>query len=239
MISPSEPATSFDRAAKQRNRAFVIAALVAISIVAVVAQTTGPKRDAGGVPAPTAALERGRTVYVLSACHFCHGIDLTGAQMGAADLMHDRLVAADQHGERIGPIVLAGLPNLQTAMPKYADMTPQQVRELAAYIHFLRAQGRFKELTTTTNRPSGNSGAGQIYFDAAGQCGSCHSATRDLKGISKKYDAVQLRANALRPSASLPIEGIEMNAGGRAHQKILETISTQDAENLLAYLLTL
>ena len=81
------------------------------------AQTQAGKRDAGGYPAPTAELERGRTIYVVSSCHFCHGIDLTGAAMGAADLMHLPLVGRDEGGNLIGPIVLKGLPNLQTAMP--------------------------------------------------------------------------------------------------------------------------
>lgn len=220
------------------TRALAVLAL-AVPFVAVVAQAPAAKRDAGGFPAPTAALERGRTVYVLSACHFCHGIDLTGAQMGAADLMHSPLVGSDQHGEVIGSIVLAGLPNLQTAMPKYADMTPEQVKDLAAYIHFLRAAGRYKELTAAVTRPTGDAEAGRAYFSGAGGCGACHSANRDLGGIGRKYDDAQLRANAFRPSVSMPQDGVEMNAAGQAHQRILETISAKDAEDLMAYLRTL
>ena len=63
-------------------------------VLAASAQQSKPKVDAGGPVAPTTTLERGRTVYVLSSCHFCHGIDLTGASMGAADLMHSPLVGA-------------------------------------------------------------------------------------------------------------------------------------------------
>lgn len=203
------------------------------------AQEPAPKRDAGGYPAPTAALERGRTVYVLSACHFCHGIDLTGAQMGAADLMHDPLVASDKQGEVIGAIVHAGLPNLQTAMPKYADITPQQVRDLAAYIHFLRAVGRFRELTAGSNQTAGDAAAGKTYFTGAGQCASCHSVTRDLAGVGKKYNETALRAKMLRPEVSVPRDGAEMSAAGAAHQKILEDLMPQDARNLLAYLRSL
>jgi mono/diheme cytochrome c family protein len=54
-----------------------------------------PARDAGGYAAPTAALERGRAVYVLNHCHFCHGVDLTRANMGAANLSQSPLVGAD------------------------------------------------------------------------------------------------------------------------------------------------
>ena len=67
MISPFEPATSYDRAATQRNRAFVIAALVAISIVGVVAQTTGPKREAASFRQIAATLrEEPRDVLFIS-----------------------------------------------------------------------------------------------------------------------------------------------------------------------------
>ena len=178
--------------------AVIAATTFMAAVVAAATQAPAPQRDAGGLPAPTTALERGRTVYVLSACHFCHGVDLTRAQMGAADLMHDPLVGADQHGEIIGAIVLAGLPNLQTAMPKYADMTPQQLRDLAAYIHFLRAAGRFEELTSATNRPTGDPRAGQIYFTGAGQCGSCHSTQRDLKGIGKKNQSSSAEGSTMQ-----------------------------------------
>src|SRR5262245_34789416 len=124
-------------------------ALVAVfsAVLLGSAQAPQPKADAGGLPAPTSDLERGRAVYVLSSCHFCHGVDLTGAQMGATDLMHSPLVAADQNGNVIGPVVRAGKPNLQTAMPSYPDLTAQEIADLAAYVHYLRRQGRYRELT--------------------------------------------------------------------------------------------
>ena len=111
------------------------------------AQAVPGKPDAGGMPAPTVALERGRTVYVLNTCHFCHGVDLTKATMGAAVLMHSALVGADENGNVIGAIVRAGIPNLQTSMPSYPDLTQQEVEDLAAYIHYLRQLGRHRELT--------------------------------------------------------------------------------------------
>ena len=85
------------------------------------------ERDAGGFKAPTAALERGRAVYVLNHCHFCHGVDLTRATMGAANLTQSLLVGADEDGNMIGPLVKAGLPNLQTAMPSYTELTAEEI----------------------------------------------------------------------------------------------------------------
>ncbi len=86
-------------------------------------------------------------MYVLNTCHFCHGVDLTKATMGAAVLMHSALVGADENGNVIGAIARAGIPNLQTSMPSYPDLTQQEVEDLAAYIHYLRQRGRHRELT--------------------------------------------------------------------------------------------
>jgi mono/diheme cytochrome c family protein len=196
------------------------------------AQANHPKTDAGGPVAPTAALERGRAVYVLNSCHFCHGIDLTGAAMGAADLMHSSLVGADRNGDLIGKIVLAGLPNLQTAMPKFADLTQQEISDLAAYIHYLRQQGRYKELMASSEANAGNPQAGEQYFNGSGGCSKCHG---DLPGIGKKYDAKTLRSRLLNPGPATP-ESVTPSLGVQAHLKLLENYTPANVEDLLAYL---
>jgi mono/diheme cytochrome c family protein len=215
-----------------------ILAGISITLALAQAQSSGAKRDAGGFPAPTAKLERGRTVYVLSSCHFCHGIDLTGAAMGAADLMHLPLVGRDEDGNLIGPIVRAGLPNLQTAMPQYPDYTPQQISDLAAYIHYLRQQGRYRELTPASEiHATGDAKAGGEYFAGSGKCYTCHSISGDLAGVGGKYDVAKLRSRMLRPGPESAItEGAP--AGLAAHLKRLEVYSDADVRNLLAYLQT-
>src|SRR5262249_28287593 len=106
----------------QRRARLAVAAIVFFATPRLLtAHQQPPQQDAGGYKAPTAALERGRTVYVLNHCHFCHGADLTQATMGAANLVESALVGFDQDGTAIGPLVRAGLPNLQTAMPSYRD----------------------------------------------------------------------------------------------------------------------
>lgn len=190
------------------------------------------KRDAGGYPAPTPELERGRAVYVLSSCHFCHGVDLTGAAMGAANLMTSAMVGADRNGNLIGAVVRAGLPNLQTAMPQYPDYTNRQIADLAAYIHYLRREGRYRELTEAAHSPAGDAAAGSAYFQS--KCAGCHA--RDLAGVANKYDAVQLRARLLRPA---PVVSEQAPAGAIAHGRLLEVYKDGDVSNLLAYLATL
>jgi mono/diheme cytochrome c family protein len=194
------------------------------------------ERDAGGFKAPTAALERGRAVYVLNHCHFCHGEDLTRATMGAANLSQSPFVGADEDGNMIGPLAKAGLPNLQTAMPSYAELTSAEIVDLARYIHFLRQQARFNELSRLAESPAGDHKAGETYFNGAGNCRSCHSLTGDLASISRKYDTATLRARLLRPGPPVPSDGVRPTAGQAAHLKLLENYTAANVQDLVAYL---
>ncbi len=199
--------------------------------VLIAQSTTAGVPDAGGYPAPTAALERGRAVYVLNHCHFCHGTDLRRAVMGASDLLRSALVGADQNGELLGAVVRAGRPNLQTAMPRY-NLTPLELTDLAQYIHYLRKAGRYADLTS---RPltGGDSTAGQLYF--ARRCASCHSTDGNLKGLASKYDAGTLQAQVIRPRAFATPDG-PAAAGRSDHLQLLEQYGDADVANLLAYL---
>ena len=194
------------------------------------------ERDAGGFKAPTAALERGRAVYVLNHCHFCHGVDLTRATMGAANLSQSPLVGADEDGNMIGPLVKAGLPNLQTAMPSYVELTSEEIVDLARYIHFLRQQAQFKELSHLSEAPAGNPTAGEAYFNGAANCRSCHSVTGNLAGIGRKYDAATLRERLLRPGPPMPSEGVGATPGQAAHLRLLESYTSANVQDLVAYL---
>ena len=84
-------------------------------------------------------------------------------------------------------------------MPSYAELTPDEIVDLARYIHFLRQQARFKELSGLAETPAGNRTAGEAYFNGAANCRSCHSPTGDLAGIGRKHDTATLRARLLRP----------------------------------------
>lgn len=206
--------------------------LWALGAAGPAAQSTTPGvADAGGFPAPTPALERGRAVYVLNHCHFCHGIDLRRAVMGATDLLRSPLVGADKDGELLGAVVKAGRPNLQTAMPRY-NLSPVEMSDLARYIHYLRQVGRYADLTAAA-LPDADSAAGEAYFGR--QCGSCHATSGDLKGLASRHDATALRAQVLRPRAFASPDGPP--APGRVeHLRLIEQYREADLANLLAYL---
>ena len=218
------------------TRGLLIVALVGtVGATGVNGQET-PRRDAGGYPAPTAALERGRTVFVLNHCHFCHGVDLTRANMGAANLTRSALVGADSDGNAIGAVVRAGLPNLQTAMPSYRELSAQEMTDLARYIHYLRQQAKYNELIQPATTARGDAVRGKAVFTGAGGCESCHSSDHALTGIALKYDPAALRARLLRPGPPKPVEGVEPTPGQSAHLKLLENYTAATVEDLLAYL---
>ena len=160
--------------------------------------------------------------------------------MGAANLVESAMVGLDQDGKSIGPLVRAGLPNLQTAMPSYRDLTGEEIVDLARYVHFLRQQAKYKELVvTSTQAPAGDMQAGRTYFNGVGNCASCHSPVGDLAGITRKYDAATLRSRLLRPGPTMPVEGAAVASGHAAHLRLLENYTRANVDNLLAYLQTL
>jgi cytochrome c oxidase cbb3-type subunit III len=218
------------------TRGLLIVALVGTGGAMEVRGQATPPRDAGGYPAPTAALERGRTVFVLNHCHFCHGEDLTRANMGAANLTQSALVGADTDGNAIGAVVRAGLPNLQTAMPSYRELSSQEMVDLARYIHYLRQQAKYSELIQPATTARGDAVRGRALFTGAGTCASCHTSSNALAGIARTYDPAALRARLLRPGPPKPAEGVEPTTGHSAHLKLLENYTAANVDDLLAYL---
>jgi mono/diheme cytochrome c family protein len=219
------------------TRGLLIVALVGTRDAMGVDGQTTPQRDAGGYPAPTAALERGRTVYVLNHCHFCHGADLTRANMGAANLTQSALVGADTDGNVIGAVVRAGLPNLQTAMPSYRELSSQEMVDLARYIHYLRQQAKYNELIEPTPTARGDAGRGRELFSSH-SCASCHTSSHTLAGIAHKYDPAALRTQLLRPGPPKPVDDVDVEPtpGQSAHLKLLENYTAANVDDLLAYL---
>jgi hypothetical protein len=95
----------------------------------------------------------------------------------------------DQHGELILPIV-RGAREAQGMDP--IDLDPSDVTAVAEFLHSLAAAGRNRGAVEPLNILVGNAAAGQTAF--ASRCGSCHSATGDLKGLATRVaDPVTLQ----------------------------------------------
>src|SRR5262245_43540701 len=195
-----------------------------------------------GPPLADPVLQHAKETFVLFGCAYCHGLNLV-SRGEATDLMHSVLVGSDENGNRIGPLLRAGIP--QTAklspMPQFSDLSDRQVTAIATWIHYARRQGRYRELTPASV-PPGDAAAGKTYFDRA--CSSCHAIDRDLAGIGSKYNAAELRAAVLDPK-SLKVEltftvdrlqDTKLTAAQQRHNALLENYSVDDVANLVAYL---
>ena len=187
-------------------------------------------------------LQNGKETFVLFGCAYCHGLNLV-SRGEATDLMHSALVGRDENGNRIGPLLRAGIP--QTAklspMPQFSDLSDQQIAALVTWIHYARRQGRYQELTGAPIR-TGDAAAGKAYFERA--CSTCHAVDRDLSGIGRKYDAPALREAILDPKAlkversftSARLNDTKLAAAQQRHHALLENYSAEEVANLVAHL---
>jgi mono/diheme cytochrome c family protein len=232
-----------------KNRLYSMMGALALAAGTLMAQSV-PKGsydfDFIGQPLADPALQHAKETFVLFGCAYCHGLNLE-SRGEATDLMHSKLVGRDTDGKIIVALLKAGIP--QTAklspMPQFSDLSDQQLNAIATWIHYARAQGRFKELTEAKNPPPGSADAGKALFGE--KCGSCHSAGGDLSGIGKKYSGSALKAVFLKPKMmdEIPSSRVnqlhdqKMQTGRLQHRILLENFSAEEASSLTAYLASL
>jgi mono/diheme cytochrome c family protein len=183
--------------------------MLVAGVVRVTAQAPGTKQvpapaparggggGAGAYPQRTpdaAAVARGKAIFDIN-CALCHGEDARGGDNGP-NLIRGEVVMNDRNAELIGPVLQTG--RAAEGMPKF-DFTPAQTSDIAAFLHSFRVGG----YDVSRNRPPsivvGDAKAGQAYFSS--KCGSCHSATGDLKGIATRItDARTLQQRWIMPT---------------------------------------
>src|SRR5947207_7514585 len=144
------------------------------------------------------AVERGLKQFQQS-CGFCHGPDAPGAR--GPDLVRSPLVAHDVKGDLIGEVIRRGRPD--KGMPPLANMTDEQVADIAAFLHE-RAKEGLESAGIPRSYPvekllTGSADAGKAFFNGAGGCKNCHSPTGDLAGVAGKYSPVELEARMRYP----------------------------------------
>jgi mono/diheme cytochrome c family protein len=224
--------------------------LTSICVVAfaasIAAQSTPVHRsydiDFLGAPLADPVLQHAKETFVLFGCAYCHGLNLV-SRGEATDLMHSALVGRDENGNRIGPLLRAGIP--QTAklspMPQFSDLSDQQIAAIVTWIHYARQQGRYQELTATPV-PAGDAAAGKAYFERS--CSMCHAVDRDLSGIGRKYEASALRAAMLDPKGlkversftAARLHDTKLASAQQRHHALLEHYAPEEVANLVAYL---
>jgi cytochrome c oxidase cbb3-type subunit 3 len=155
-------------------------------------------RAQGGLASLTqfdqAAVARGRDLLVAQ-CGFCHGANARGGQ-GGPDLTRSALVQDDEEGKQLGEFLQIGRPD--RGMPRFA-LAQGQLSDLATFLHatvYLAANRRLYQILDIV---TGDPRAGEAFFNGAGRCSTCHSATGDLKGIGSKYEPATLQNRLVMP----------------------------------------
>jgi cytochrome c oxidase cbb3-type subunit 3 len=145
-----------------------------------------------------AAIEAGGSQFQQN-CAFCHGRDAGGGESGP-DLTRSKLVSSDKSGENIGAIIRNG--RLDKGMPKFS-LGDTEVTNLVAFIHSQQdkalSQSGNRKGVDTSDLQTGNVEKGKEYFNGAGTCAKCHSATGDLAGVATRYEGLKLEQQMLYP----------------------------------------
>jgi cytochrome c oxidase cbb3-type subunit III len=135
-----------------------------------------------------------------SQCGFCHGRDAAGGETGP-DLTRSKLVAEDTRGDKIAPMLRTGRPD--QGMPAFT-LSNADVNAIVAFIHDQKtkseALGGGRRAVDATDLATGNAEAGRRYFNGAGGCSGCHSATGDLAGVATRYQGLTLMQRLLYPT---------------------------------------
>jgi len=152
----------------------------------------------GDRDAMTTGEKRGALLFFGKAeCVTCHGAQARGTDNGP-NLMRSVLFLRDRYGSEIGPFLKKGHP-LQSGKPA-SSLSDEQITNIS---HFLRKQLndtlRGATVFTVQDIRTGDAKAGAEFFNGAGKCTTCHSATGDLAGLAGKYETVDIQQRMLFP----------------------------------------
>jgi cytochrome c oxidase cbb3-type subunit III len=166
---------------------------------------------------------RGMAQYKAT-CAMCHGSEAKGAS--GPSLIDSSLVRHDENGNLIGDIVRNG--RIAKGMPPFPNLTDAQIAELTAFLH--------ATVTAYDNRASASGPArglaarrlltgsveeGRKFFSGEGKCAECHSSSGDLKGVAKKYSALELEGRLLYPTMPHETATVRLPSGESIHGQLL------------------
>jgi len=147
---------------------------------------------------PINQIQAGQLRFV-SQCGFCHGRDAAGGETGP-DLTRSKLVAEDNRGDKIGPLVRSG--RASQGMPAF-NLSARDLSAIVAFIHDQKtkaeALGGGRRSVDAADLATGNAEAGRRYFNGAGGCSACHSPDGDLAGIASRFEGLDLLRRMLYP----------------------------------------
>ncbi len=147
---------------------------------------------------PPEQVKAGASVFAAQ-CGFCHGRDAAGGQTGP-DLTRSPLVAEDNRGDKIGPVVRNGRP--EKGMPPL-NLSDGDLAAVVAFIHDQKAKSDLlqggRRGVDEEDLQTGDAKAGQAFFSGAGGCARCHSASGDLANVAGRLKGLELLQRMLYP----------------------------------------
>jgi len=155
-----------------------------------------PAAIAGSKQDP-AAVERGAKTFG-TYCAGCHGAAGKGGP-GAPNLVRSLVVLDDEKGNLIAPVIREGRPD--KGMPKL-PLSEGQISDIVAWLHVRTYAAGHRTTYVFKDVLTGDPKQGEAYFNGSGGCSSCHSASKDLAGIGKKYDPLALQARWIYPRSA-------------------------------------
>jgi cytochrome c oxidase cbb3-type subunit III len=157
-----------------------------------------PPQTATSQSYPAAQVAAGQSVF-LQQCAFCHGRDAGGGETGP-DLTRSSVVTEDVRGDKIAPVVRGG--RVDKGMPQF-NFSDQDLGAVVAFIHDQKTKADSAEggrqRVDIADLQTGNAEAGKEFFNGAGKCTSCHSATGDLAGVATRNQGLALMQRMLYP----------------------------------------
>ncbi len=176
-------------------------ALALVAQLSAAPQRADVKPPATATPQsyPAEQVRTGQSIFV-SRCGFCHGRDTAGGENGP-DLTRSTLVAEDDHGDKIAPLVRGGRPD--RGMPAFG-LQDADLAAIVAFVHDQKAKAESQEggrrSVDATDLQTGDAAAGQRFFEGAGGCTKCHAASGDLAGVAARLEGLTLLQRMLYPS---------------------------------------
>lgn len=150
-------------------------------------------------PMSAPEVQRGQAQFQQS-CAMCHGAKATGGI--GPDLLTSSVVLASKYHNLVNTVIQDGRPD--RGMPAFPQLTATNISDIVAFLH---AQAEVMEKSGAEESEedslkkilTGNAEAGKAYFNGAGKCATCHSATGDLAHIAEKDSPGALQAAFIYP----------------------------------------